>query len=91
MATVNYNQQIDGAFFKSSKLVLATGETKTSTFEVNFIAKTGGVSSGGDTLEVPLYTNLLREDLICTIQVQVSPSKPEIIYSGAAFVIPEIQ
>lgn len=85
--------QIDGGFFKNQKLVLSDGEsTTTSTFEMNYIpSETYNKMSNANILEIPLYTNLLREDFLCFLQVQFVPSKADVIYSGAAFVIPEIQ
>lgn len=64
--------------------------SKTDKFEIYYVSKENGalgaqLASG--VMEIPLYNNILREDLICMVQVEVVPSPSDVIYSGAAFIV----
>lgn len=66
--------------------------SKTDKFEIYYVSKeNGGKGSqlGTSMMEIPLYNNILREELICMIQVEIVPDHSDVVYSGAAFIVPE--
>lgn len=64
--------------------------SKTDKFEMYYVSKENIVGQlATNIMEIPLYNNILREDLICMVQIEIVPARSDIIYSGAAFVVPE--
>ncbi|XP_052891130.1 cytoplasmic dynein 2 heavy chain 1 [Anopheles moucheti] len=93
---------IDGGTLKQNKLAIQQSALQqgpdvntTGAFELNYepresptISKT---STRDDVLPVPLYNNISRDVLLCTITMDIAPglSKTQLISAGIALIVPE--
>uniref|UniRef100_A0AAG5DJT2 Dynein heavy chain C-terminal domain-containing protein n=1 Tax=Anopheles atroparvus TaxID=41427 RepID=A0AAG5DJT2_ANOAO len=88
---------IDGGTLKQTKLAIQLSTTDVNTtgqFELNYEAREGTTATKAtrdDVLPVPLYNNISRDVLLCTIAMDVAPglSKTALISAGIALIIPE--
>lgn len=90
--------QIDGGSFKNNKLVIFDNirniEKSSPEFYLTYIDKQikqkSKHSINGNIVEIPVYTNLDRDSLLCSISVQTDENPDVILLSGAAFIIPTL-
>ncbi|XP_053681370.1 cytoplasmic dynein 2 heavy chain 1 [Anopheles nili] len=92
---------IDGGTLKQNKLAIqqtayqqAVDSNMTGTFELDYVPREtniADVASRDDMLEVPLYNNISRDVLLCTITMDIAPglSKTQLISAGIALIVPE--
>lgn len=86
---------IDGAYFENDKLQIPKESNekfndKSPSFEVTFIEMKTKKILISETYDLPLYTNANREKLIANLPIQIfSDCRDAIIYSGAAFIVPD--
>uniref|UniRef100_A0A182QV28 Cytoplasmic dynein 2 heavy chain 1 n=1 Tax=Anopheles farauti TaxID=69004 RepID=A0A182QV28_9DIPT len=93
---------IDGGTLKQNKLAIqqsalqqAPDANTTGEFELNYeprgTATVGKTTTRDDVLPVPLYNNVSRDVLLCTIAMEVVPglSKAQLISAGLALIVPE--
>ncbi|KFB35182.1 AGAP010790-PA-like protein [Anopheles sinensis] len=88
---------IDGGTLKHNKLAIQQSTTDVNTtgqFELNYEPKETTAATKAtreEVLHVPLYNNISRDMLLCTIAMEVAPglSKTGLISAGIALIIPE--
>uniref|UniRef100_A0A182NV76 Cytoplasmic dynein 2 heavy chain 1 n=1 Tax=Anopheles dirus TaxID=7168 RepID=A0A182NV76_9DIPT len=93
---------IDGGMLKQTKLAIqqsalqqAPDVNTTGSFELNYeprgAAAVSKATTRADLLPVPLYNNISRDVLLCTIAMEVVPglSKTQLISAGIALIVPE--
>lgn len=85
---------VDGGLFKNGKIFIQdtndpTDSKKTSQFELTFKIKSQQIVKGNDRIDISLYSNSSRDNLICTVEVPISVEKTKIIYSGVALIVPD--
>lgn len=67
----------------------------TGSFELNYVPRGSATASKGgtrdDLLSVPLYNNISRDVLLCTIGMEIAPgfSSTQLISAGIALIVPE--
>uniref|UniRef100_A0A182W9J8 Cytoplasmic dynein 2 heavy chain 1 n=1 Tax=Anopheles minimus TaxID=112268 RepID=A0A182W9J8_9DIPT len=93
---------IDGGTLKQSKLAIQQSALNqgpdlnmTGAFELNYepreLTAISKSSTRDDVLPVPLYNNISRDVLLCTITMEIAPSlsKTQLISAGIALIVPE--
>lgn len=85
---------LDGLNFINGKLSLSNDSDYSATTNEIFIhyvpvaSKKNQYDEDSKFCKLPLYTTYSREKLLCTIRLPTLLSKEEIIYAGAALIIP---
>ncbi|XP_055916348.1 cytoplasmic dynein 2 heavy chain 1 [Eupeodes corollae] len=86
--------KVDGAQFHNGKLIvsstLAQNEDKSDEFYMSFkkcdnFSENYKVGSGKN--QIPLYSNVTRENLICYVDIETHESADTILLSGAALIV----
>ncbi|XP_040163455.1 cytoplasmic dynein 2 heavy chain 1 [Anopheles arabiensis] len=93
---------IDGGTMKQNKLAIQQSALQqgpdinaTGSFELNYVPRGSATASKGgtrdDLLSVPLYNNISRDVLLCTIGMEIAPgfSSTQLISAGIALIVPE--
>lgn len=82
---------VDGLGFERNKLVASdgiNGNKMTENVYIYFKEALKSVEEEIHMFAVPLYSNYSREKLLCTIKINTSLEKTDIIYSGTSLIVP---
>lgn len=85
---------VDGGLFKNGKIFIqdtndSVDYKKTTPFELTFKIKSQQTVNETDQIDISLYSNSSRDNLICTVDVPISVERKAIIYSGVALIVPD--
>lgn len=82
---------VDGLGFERNKLVASDGinsNKMTGNIYIYYKEASKGIEDGSQMYAVPLYSNYSREKLLCTIKLNTSLERDDIIYSGTSLIVP---